>query len=85
MSAQSGVCGLWSPEVQDFCIFLKRGGVIVQDTELVVTAILSFTSGGFHISRKNSYPGSAGTRVLVCGKGIVILTFFEGGLLCVEN
>ena len=43
----------------------------MQDTELVVTAILSFTSGGFHISRKNSYPGSAGTSVLVCGQYII--------------
>jgi len=43
----------------------------VQDTELVVTAILSFTSGGFHISTKNSYPASAGTSVLVCGQSMI--------------
>jgi len=46
---------------------------------------LSFASGGFHISMKNSYPASAGASVLVCGQRMVILTFFEGGLLCVEN
>ena len=50
--------------------FLNRGGVIMQDTELVVTATLCFASGGFHISTKNSYPGSAGTSVLVCGQSI---------------
>ncbi len=57
----------------------------MQDTELVVMATLCFASGGFHISTKNSYPGSAGTSVLVCGQSMVISTFFEGGLLCVEN
>jgi hypothetical protein len=57
--------------------FVNRGGVILQGTELVVTAILSFTSGGFHISMKNSYPASAGTSVLVCGQSTVILTFLK--------
>ena len=57
----------------------------MQGIELVVTAFLSFASGGFHISMKNSYPASTGTSVLVCGQRMVILTFFEGGLLCVEN
>jgi len=45
----------------------------MQDTELVVTATLCFASGGFHISTKNSYPGSVGTSVLVCGQSMVIL------------
>ncbi len=49
----------------------------MQNTELVVTAALCLTSGGVRISTKNSYPASAGTRVLVCGQGIVILTFFK--------
>ena len=49
----------------------------MQDTELVVTATLCFASGGFHISTKNSYPGSSGTGVLVCGQSTVILTFLE--------
>jgi len=35
----------------------------VQDTEFVVTVTLCFTSGGFHISTKNSYPAYAGTSV----------------------
>jgi len=48
----------------------------MQNTELVVTAILSFTSGGFHVSMKNSYPASAGPSVLVCGQGMIILTSF---------
>jgi len=42
----------------------------MQDTELVVTAALCFASGGFHISTKDSYPGSAGKSVLVCGQSI---------------
>jgi hypothetical protein len=49
----------------------------MQDTELVVTATLCFASGGFRISSKNSYPGSAGTSVLVCGQNTVILTFLK--------
>ena len=48
----------------------NRGGVIMQNTELVVTATLSFTSGCFHISTESSYPGSAGMSVLVCGQSI---------------
>ncbi len=43
----------------------------MQDTELVVTAALCFASGDFHISTDNSYPASAGTRVLVCGQSII--------------
>ena len=43
----------------------------MQDTELVVTATLCFASGGFHISKKNSYPASAGTGVLVRGQNII--------------
>ena len=55
-------------------------------TELVVTATLCFTNGDFHISTNNSYPASAGTRVLVCGQSTVIyFNFFEGGLLCLRN
>jgi len=42
----------------------------MQNTELVVTAIVSFTSKGFHFSTKNSYPGSSGMRVLVCDQSI---------------
>ncbi len=42
----------------------------MQDTELVVTAALCLAGGGFHISTKNSYPGSSGTSVLVCGQSI---------------
>ncbi len=57
----------------------------MQDTELVVTATLCLASGGFHISTKNSNPATTGMRVLVCGQSIVILTLFEGGLLCVGN
>ena len=57
----------------------------MQDTELVVTATLCFASGGFHISTKNSYPGSAGTSVLVCGQSFIIPNFFEGGLLCIGD
>ena len=60
-----------------FLRFFDRGGVILHGTELVVTTILSFTSGGFHISMKNSYPASAGTSVLVCGQRMVILTFLK--------
>jgi len=45
----------------------------MQDTELVVTATLCFASGGFSHSTKNSYPGSVGTSVLVCGQSMVIL------------
>ena len=45
----------------------------MQDTELVVTATLCSASGGFHISTKNSYPGSSGTSVLVCGQSIVVV------------
>jgi hypothetical protein len=57
--------------------FLNRGGVIMQDTELVVTAALCIAGEGFHISTKNSYPGSSGTSVLVCGQSMVILTFLK--------
>jgi len=58
----------------------------MQDTELVVRATLCSSSGGFHISAKNSCPASAGTGVLVCGQGIIILTIFiKGGLLCLKN
>jgi len=49
----------------------------MQDTELVVRAALCFASGGFHISKKNSCPGSAGRSVLVCGQSIVIVTFLK--------
>ena len=49
----------------------------MQDTELVITAILCLAGGGFHISTKDSYPGSAGTSVLVCGQSTVILTFLK--------
>ncbi len=56
--------------------FLIKRGVILQGIELVVTAILSFTSGGFHISTESSYPGSAGTSVLVCGQSTVIFNSF---------
>ncbi len=61
--------------MESLCFF-GRGGVIVQGTELVVTAILSFTSGGFHISTKNSYPASAGMSVLVRGQSFIIPKFF---------
>jgi len=57
---------------------------IMRGTEFQVRT-LSFASGGFHISTKNSYPGSSGTSVVVCGQSMVILTFCEGGLLCAEN
>ncbi len=42
----------------------------MQDTELVVTATLSFTSGGFHISTKNSNPAFAEMFVLMCGQRV---------------
>ncbi len=48
----------------------------MQDTELVVTATLCSASGGFHISKKNSNPASAGMLVLVCGQNI-IRTYFN--------
>ncbi len=57
----------------------------MQDTELVVTATLCSASVGFHISAKNSYPGSAGTGVLVCGQNLISFNFLEGGLLCLRN
>jgi hypothetical protein len=57
----------------------------MQDTELVVRATLCLASGGSHISTKNSNPASAGMLVLVCGQSTVILTLFEGGLLCVRK
>jgi hypothetical protein len=41
----------------------------MQDTELVIRAALCCASGGFHISKKNSYPNSA--SVLVCGQSII--------------
>jgi len=47
----------------------------MQNTELVVTATLSFTSGCFHISTESSYPGSAGMSVLVCGQSVIIELF----------
>ncbi len=43
----------------------------MQDTELVVTSTLCLASEGFHISRKNSNPASAGALVLVCGQSIM--------------
>ncbi len=49
----------------------------MQDTELVVTSTLCSASGVFHISTKNSYPGSSGTSVLVCDISIFILTFLK--------
>jgi len=49
----------------------------MQDTELVVTATLCSASGGFHISTKNSCPGSAGTGFLVCGQNLINLNFLE--------
>ena len=48
----------------------------MQNTELVVTAALCFASGGFHISTKDSYPSSAGMRVLVCDQ-IIIHNYFD--------
>ena len=47
----------------------------MQDTELVVTATLCYTSGGFYISTKNSNPVSAGKYVLVCGRSIIYNRF----------
>ncbi len=47
----------------------------MQDTELVVTSTLCFASGVFHISTKNSYPGSSGAIVLVCGQNIICNCF----------
>ncbi len=38
----------------------------MQNPELAVTATLCFANGDFHISTDNSYPASAGTRVLMC-------------------
>ncbi len=57
----------------------------MQDTELVVTAILCFASGGVNISTINSYHGSAGMSVLVRGQSFIIPYFFEGGLLCLRD
>jgi len=57
----------------------------MQNTELVVTAALCLAGEDFHISMKNSGPAFAGTSVLVCGQGMIILTLFEGGILCVRN
>ena len=57
----------------------------MQGTELVVKATVCFASGGFNVSTKNSCPAFAGTSVLLYGQSMVILTFCEGRLLCVEN
>jgi hypothetical protein len=59
----------------------------MQDTELVAIATLCFSSGGFHISTKNSNPAFAGTSLLVCGQKTVsyYCIFFKGGLLCAGN
>jgi hypothetical protein len=43
----------------------------MQETELAVTAALCSASGSFHISKKISYPASAGKSVLVCGQSII--------------
>ena len=43
----------------------------MQNTKLVVTMTLCFTSRGFHISAKIPYPASAGTSVLVCGQSMI--------------
>jgi len=48
----------------------------MQDTELVIKATLCIAGGGFHISTKDSYPGSAGTNVLVCGQSIYSYFYF---------
>ena len=42
----------------------------MQNTDLVVNAVLCSASGDFHIPAKNSCPASAGTSVLVCGQSI---------------
>jgi len=47
----------------------------MQDTELFVRLALCFTSRFFHISTKNSYPGSSGAIVLVCGQNIICNCF----------
>jgi len=43
----------------------------MQYAELVIMTTLWFVSRDFHISTDNSYPASAGTRVLVCGQSII--------------
>ncbi len=60
----------------------------MQDTELVVTATLCLAGGDFHISMKKSYFENTprGRDFGVWPKIIkIILTLFEGGLLCAGN
>ena len=71
-------------ELHRSLLVFDKGGVIMQDTELVVTAALCLASGGFHISTENSNPAFAGMGVLVCDQSVVI-ELFEGVLLCLKN
>jgi hypothetical protein len=68
--------------------FFDRGGVIMQDTELVVGVALCLAGGDFHISMRNSYfeKTPRGRDFGVWPKKIIIiLSLFEGGLLCAGN
>jgi hypothetical protein len=89
--AQSSIWGFESIQQAKFLILVvlrKRGRVLMQDTELVVTVTLCFASGGFHISTKNSSPASAGTSVFLCVQSInsyfFSLFFKEDYNVCVQ-
>jgi hypothetical protein len=69
--AQAGIGGFDVIQRARLLQVPNTGGVIMQGTELVVTAPLCFTSGGFHISTKNSNPTSVGMLVLVCGQSMI--------------
>jgi hypothetical protein len=59
----------------------------MQDTELVVTATLCLASGIFTFQRKIHIPPLR-ERLFWCvarTQFVLILTLFEGGLLCVGN
>ncbi len=57
-------------------------------TELVVTAALCFTSADSYMSINSSYVEDNPERSgfwCVAKAQLIILTFFEGGLLCLRN
>lgn len=49
----------------------------MQNTELVVKAILCFANGGVNISTIKSYPASVGMSFLVCGQSTAFQLFFK--------
>jgi len=67
---QWGICGFEFSQRVQFLWFFNKGGVIMQETKLVVRVALCSAGEDFHISMKNSGPAFAGTGVLVCGQSI---------------